>query len=51
MIDRSEVVRTAKAMLVLAFVAVGIAAITLGASRWSKWFSNDEPRIVIQPPR
>jgi hypothetical protein len=51
MIDRREVMRTARAMLVLAFVAIGITAITLGVSRWNKWFSNDEPRNVIQPHR
>jgi hypothetical protein len=51
MIDRGEVMRTVKAMLVLAFVAVAITAVTLGVSRWNKWVSSDEPRIVIQPPR
>jgi hypothetical protein len=48
MIDRSKLLRTAKAMLILAAVAVCITAITVSASRWSGWHSN-EPRIVIQP--
>jgi uncharacterized membrane protein YcaP (DUF421 family) len=48
--DRGEMLRTAKAMLVLALVAAGIMAVTVGVSRWDKWLSS-EPRIVIQPPR
>jgi len=48
MTDRGERLRTAKAMLILAFIAVGITAITVGVSRWGKLISND-PRIVIQP--
>jgi hypothetical protein len=48
MIDRSKLLRTAKAMLILAAVAVCITAITVSASRWGGWHSN-EPRIVIQP--
>jgi hypothetical protein len=35
-------------LLILAAVAVCIAAITISASKWRSWLSNDEPRIMIQ---
>jgi hypothetical protein len=49
MIDRSELLRTIKALVICAVLAIGIAAITLSANRWSKWFPGDEPRTLILP--
>jgi hypothetical protein len=46
--DRGELVRTAKAMVALALISVGITAITIGVHRWDKWLSS-EPRIMVQP--
>jgi hypothetical protein len=46
MTDRSELGRTAKAMVILAVIAVGITAITIGISRWDKWFQSDERRLI-----
>ena len=48
MIDRSELVRTTKAILILAVVSVCISAIAVGASKWAK---DDGPRVIVQPPR
>ena len=49
MIDRSGMLRTVKAMVICAVLAICIAAITLSAGRWSKWFPGDEPRLLVQP--
>ena len=48
MIDRSELLRTTKAILILVVVFIGITAIVVG---FSKWTEGDGPRIVIQSPR
>ena len=40
---------TIKELLILAIVAVAIATMTVAASRWEKWFSSNEPRILIAP--
>jgi NhaP-type Na+/H+ or K+/H+ antiporter len=47
MIDRSELLRTTKAILILAVVSVCITAVAVGVSKWSK---DDGPRIIIQTP-
>ena len=48
MIDRSELLRSTKAILILVVVFIGVTAIVVG---FSKWTEGDGPRIVIQSPR
>ena len=48
MIDRSELLRSTKAILIFVVVFIGVTAIVVG---FSKWTEGDGPRIVIQSPR
>jgi hypothetical protein len=49
MAAKRERLPTTKELLILAIVAVVITAITVGASNWDKWFSSNDPRILITP--